>query len=381
MIRRDILKTLCCPVARTPLRMMTARELAELNTAIANGVAKYSGGEPLVGALESGLITVDGSSAYGIREGIPALLPTLRIVVRDEPSSSSADNLRASSYRTYDDSWEEISRHWDMIGPPIRPSRQDTETMERVVADGLASRHGPPHRALLLGVTPEIATMRWPSGTSLLALDAVPGMIRNVWPAREAPHGVAALADWIIMPVRDAAYDVLVGDASLTTTPYPDGFLAVKAELRRVLKDEGMLAMREFARPEQREPVDGIFRDLRAGRIASFRLFMWRLAMALHEDLESGCRWGDVFDAWYANVPDPDGLMMSLGWPLEAPRFLEVLRQARRPALFPTLSEMRAVLAPEFEQAEVHIPDYPDGDRYPTVVFKPKSRPSASTRA
>jgi len=351
---------------------MTKPELAAWNTAIVDGRARHSGGTPLVEALESGLVTSDGSSAYAIRDGVPALLPTLRIISQDWPAGPAAEIPRAASYQTYDDSWEEISHHWPRLAPPLRPSRQDIDALQRVVADGSASKSGSPLRALLLGVTPEVATMRWPAGTRLLALDAIPGMIRNVWPAREAPHAVAALADWVIMPVRDAAYDLAVGDAIFTTVPYPDGFLAVVAELRRVLRDDGTFVVREFARPEAREPLDTIFRDLREGRTPSFAFFIWRLAMAVHGDLGPGLHLGDVCDAWHENVPDPDELMRSLGWPIETPRLLEVMREAGKPSRFPTLNEMREVFAADFDQVEVHVPDYQDGARYPTVVFKPK---------
>ena len=381
LIEGEILETLCCPLTGNPLRMMTERELAALNGEIAQGRVRYSSGAGVAGTLEGGLTTSDGASVFGIRECFAWLLPSLRITPRGEYRAPVADGRHGAVSGSYDESWEALSLGWDRVGPPQRPSRNDIETLERLVAAGVGSRRGPSLRVLLLGVTPEIATMRWPAGTGLLALDNTPGMIRNVWPARRVARGVAVLADWTAMPVRDSAYDLAVGDASLTTMPYPDGFAAVAAELRRVLADGAALVMREFARPEESEPLDAIFRDLHEGREISLSFFTWRLAMAVHGDLESGCDWSRVWDAWCRYVPDPDALMRSLGWPPEASRFLEALREVKRPALFPTLDEMREAFAREFDQVACHVPDYEDGERYPTVVFKPKARSTSSPGA
>ena len=380
LVIHELLETLCCPVAKSPLRSMTKPELEELNTAIAQGRARYAGGPPVADALDGGLTSDDGASVYGIQNGVPGLLPTLRITSSGDTARQAADKERVPVSGSYDDRWEEISQRWHKIGRPQRPSRQDIELLQCLVAESVACTQRSNPRALMLGVTPEIATMRWPAGTRILALDASPGMIRNVWPAREVPGGVAVLADWAAMPVRDAAYDLAVGDGFLTSLPYPDGFRAVVAELRRVLKDDAMFAMREFARPEEREPLGTVFADLREGRMVDLGAFIWRLAIAVHGDLESGCRRGDVWDAWHDHVPDPPGLMTSLGWPLEALGQLEPYRGNEGRMLFPTPDETRAVFLPDFDQVECLSPDSADADRYPTVVFRPRPRRSSHRR-
>ena len=60
------------------------------------------------------------------------------------------------------------ARHWNLLGPPLRPSRDDVAILEGVVQ----SLHTAP-RVLLLGVTPELATLAWPAGTELVAVDRV----------------------------------------------------------------------------------------------------------------------------------------------------------------------------------------------------------------
>jgi len=79
------------------------------------------------------------------------------------------------------------------VGAPLRPSRQDIDLLQRFVAEkhDLAACASP--RVVLLGVTPEIATMRWPPETCLLAVDRHLGMIENIWPGNESVHAAGGM--------------------------------------------------------------------------------------------------------------------------------------------------------------------------------------------
>jgi SAM-dependent methyltransferase len=196
-----------------------------------------------------------------------------------------------------------------------------------------------------------------------------------VWPANAVAGAVVTLADWFALPVCDAAFDVVIGDGSVNTLRYPDGFAALARETRRVLKDGGVLAIRAFCRPANPETVDAIFKDLFERRIGNIDIFNWRLAMALHRGLAAGTRFGDLWEAWHPRVPDSAGLMRSLGWPLEAPvEFIEAMRGFDGRMVFPTVAELSESLAGEFRQTACHFPDYETGDRYPTFVFEPNPR-------
>ena len=380
-VRPDVLETLCCPVGKKPLRVMAPRELHALNARITQGCATYATGERVADALEDGLATADGTAAYRVRDGVPILLPAFRITWSAGGTPVGPAVTGANQSGLWADRWEELSRRWNEMGPPVRPARQDTDLLQRVTDQALADAGRAAPRVLVLGVTPEIATMRWPARTRLLALDSSEAMIRNVWPAREVTDGTAALADWLAMPVRDGAYDLIVGDGSLSVPRHPEGSFALVREMRRVLKDDGALAMRMFTRPETTESLESIFSDLRNGRIGSLDFLKWRLVMALHGDLTAGTRMGDVWDAWQENVPDPGELMRSLGWPPEAPRILEGLRGMDARLTFPTLREARAALSREFVETACMCPDYETGNRYPTVLLRPKPRTGGSPPA
>lgn len=269
------------------------------------------------------------------------------------------------------DHWDRHARQWRHVGPPLRPAPEDVALFERLVAEGVAERRGParrgPLRAALLGVTPELARMRWPRGTRLTAFDRCPGMLAEVWPgAALAPDAVAVRAAWEALPVADGALDVVAGDGCYTLLDAPRGYRALGAEVARALAPGGTFAMRFFVRPERPEPVDGVFAALRAGAIGSFHAFKWRLAMALHGKLEEGVRVADVWDAWRAHEGDADALAARLGWPAAEVRTIDAYRDAPARYTFPTLAEARALLAEHFVEEACHAMGYELGERCPT---------------
>ncbi len=368
-IQETLLGSLCCPVARTPLRWLARAELDALNAEFERGRARYATGAPLEEPLSSGLTTSDGGSVYRIRGGVPHLMATQRIV-RSGAAAAAAPAPGGSAPLA--DVWLELSRRWNRVKPPLRPAPEDVEVFERVAHEALApGRHGG-GVALLLGATPEIATMSRPAGAPLLALDSSPAMVENVWPRDAAAGAAIVLADWKAMPVRSGACGLVIGDGILTSQRFPHDFRALAAELRRVVRDRGTLVLRLFARPETPDPLGAVFDDLRNARITNFDIFHWRLAMAMHRDLASGTRLADVWEAWHRCVPDPPALMAELGWAPDAARILETYRGLETTISFPTVTEVREILADGFEMTACHVPAYETGDRYPTVVLRPR---------
>jgi len=69
-----LLEILCCPVSKTPLRVLGRQKLDKLNTAIESGDALYVDGEKVTAALQEGLITEDGKVIYPVQDDIPILL-------------------------------------------------------------------------------------------------------------------------------------------------------------------------------------------------------------------------------------------------------------------------------------------------------------------
>jgi hypothetical protein len=169
--------------------------------------------------------------------------------------------------------WRRIAGYFDHIGPPMRPCEEDIRAMERFVAQATtpaASRHGV--KTLLWGVTPEIAAMTWPNGTSLLAVEQSEAMIEGVWPGDIPDYRSVKQGDWLDLPVAAASQDVIIGDGCFTCMEYPDGYRTLAASAHRVLNARGRLIIRFFVRPEEDETPDHVLQEVMAGKIGSFHV-------------------------------------------------------------------------------------------------------------
>jgi uncharacterized protein YbaR (Trm112 family) len=69
-----LLEILCCPVSKTPLKLLDQKKLDHLNGAIGNGDALHINGEKIMEPLQEGLITDDGKVIYPVQDNIPVLL-------------------------------------------------------------------------------------------------------------------------------------------------------------------------------------------------------------------------------------------------------------------------------------------------------------------
>ncbi|MEO6689573.1 MAG: Trm112 family protein [Dokdonella sp.] len=71
---KRLLDILCCPVTKSPLRLLNETELAALNSAIAAGGVVSANGARIQGAIAEGLITRNARSIYRVDDDIPVML-------------------------------------------------------------------------------------------------------------------------------------------------------------------------------------------------------------------------------------------------------------------------------------------------------------------
>jgi uncharacterized protein YbaR (Trm112 family) len=72
---KRLLDILCCPVSKTPVRLLGRAELDALNGAIATGSVLTTAGASVHERLDEGLITIDRKLIYRVDDGIPVMLP------------------------------------------------------------------------------------------------------------------------------------------------------------------------------------------------------------------------------------------------------------------------------------------------------------------
>ena len=277
--------------------------------------------------------------------------------------------------------WSSLAYAYGALGPPLRPTGADIAYMEGAVA-AWAGRHPARRtRALLLGVTPQIAEMRWPPGASLIAADNSFPMVRAVWP-RDLPRSrVAVCADWSALPVPESSCDVVIGDGSFSCLRYPDGFRAAAAEARRILRADGRLMVRCYIQPCERERPEDVIADLLGGAIPSFHWFKFRLLMALQENTERGVAVDAVYRFWASQRVDEAALIAQTVWDAQAVRMMELYRGKDTVYSFPTMSELRRVLGEFFAETAISTMPRTIEGSCPIWVAEPRSDMRQATMA
>lgn len=254
------------------------------------------------------------------------------------------------------------------LPPPSRPSEEDIRGYEECAAALSQAMGARSLRVLLLGVTRSIAAMRWPAGSSVVAMDWADAMLRLGLPGGDSASPV--LADWREMPLAGRCRDLVIGDGCYASLDSFEDCVALNAEVARVLRPGGHFVQRCFVRPANPEPIDRILDDARSGRAGSIEQFRWRLAMALHPSGGRAVAAQDVWRAWREIVPEPAGLAAAAGWSDGDLELLERWQGEDVRVPLPTLAEIKALAAEGFEFLDCRLPYYPMGNCFPIVVLR-----------
>jgi len=280
----------------------------------------------------------------------------------------TAESARAGATLDSTDkaNWESSATAWHHR-PPLTPHRDDIAWFERIARKG---GRRTTTRALLLGVTAGIATMRWPADTTLIAVDWSARMIETAWPRTGTPPGTCVVqADWMHMPLIEAAFDVALGDGCYTAVGSLASIVAMNRAVARVLAPGGIYGLRCFSRGEQRADVDELFDELLSGEQRDLGLFRWLLLMALQGDDPSGVVLDELWRVWHERVPAPAALAARYQW--RDADLASIERYAGQYAryVYPTVEEMREAAAPDFDLLDCELPNYPAGEHFPRMTF------------
>jgi SAM-dependent methyltransferase len=265
--------------------------------------------------------------------------------------------------------WNDMATRMNDWGPPLRPSPEDAEIAIEMLRAWRADPAGAPSRVFLCGVTPEITLMRWPFPIELLAMDQAESMVRVVWPGDVPGLRRAVVGNWQSSGLPDRSFDVVVGDGGFGFFSYPEGMRDLLAELHRILRPGGLFLYRHFAQGDPRESVAAVLEAARRGGIGSFHAFKWRIAMAIQGDSANGACQNDIWETWHSSGIDPRVLPQP-GWSTSAVSTIDFYKGKSARLFFPTLDELRLLMARDYQGFEARAPHYELGERCPTIAAR-----------
>ena len=213
--------------------------------------------------------------------------------------------------------WNAIRKHWELLGPPLRPPAQVVEAYNREL--DLARSH-----VVMLGVTPELAGL----GAGMTAVDESPDMIAGIWPG-DTERRKAVPGDWFDLPFGDASVEALIGDGCLSVIGTADFRRKLFASIARALKADGRAGIRLYALPQMRdEPRD--VRDLAmAGGVSTFHDLKWRVAMtAIGDAPDYTIPVTGILEQFDRMFPDRAQLSARTGWEMPMIGTIDVYRNS-----------------------------------------------------
>jgi len=270
--------------------------------------------------------------------------------------------------------WNVLAGSYGALRPPLVPSREDIGFMEETTAAWEASHPGIPVQALLLGVTPRIARMRWPKPFVLLAVDGSFAMVRRVWPGNVAGVRGAVRGDWLALPLREHSCHVVIGDGSINCLglTYPEGFRRLAEAVFRVLDGDGICLLRCYLQPDIQERPEDVFEATFHSPIPTFNEFKFRLLMAVQQSAREGLVVSEVYEYWASLNVDAAELASRTGWDRSAIKMMEMYRGAQTVYTFTTRSELLSVLGEFFDVVSISASDSFLGRCCPILVLRPR---------
>jgi len=197
-------------------------------------------------------------------------------------------------------------RAWSQLTPPLRPPAAAVAAVREQIKD----KHG---RALLLGVTPELANVT----SRLVAVDRNFSMVANVWPGN-TPSRHAMVGDWRHPNFKSATFAICIADGSLSFLTFPDETVALFYELTLILEKGGRVVFRLYLSPDVPESKYALREQALSGKIRNFHAFKIRLAMSLASQRPTPhVRVVDILESFDALFGNREELGRMTGWSRE----------------------------------------------------------------
>lgn len=259
--------------------------------------------------------------------------------------------------------WQAFHKRYSRSRPPYRLDPATADIVGKLI-------EGFDAHVLELGVTPELADL----GQQLTAIDWSEKMLSHVWPGDSATRRAVLSTWWEIQPLSPKPTAV-VGDGSLACLKWPDPYRAVFSQLETLLSEKSRLVLRCYIRPDKREAVSEIRRDVMAGNMAGFHAFKLRLSMALAGEAgDSNIAVKNILAGFNAAFSDRQELANATGWDLEDIEEMDAYNRSDAVYSFVTCEELLSVIPTSFTNSHFHDAGaYEMAEHCPLLVMDFKS--------
>jgi hypothetical protein len=268
------------------------------------------------------------------------------------------------------DIWARIARNYAAFGSPLVPCAEDIRVFENVAAVHTRLAKTCDTEAVMLGMTPGIAQMRWPPNSKLLAVDKSEAVIRALWPGDIPGVREAICAPWSAIPRPRRSCDMILGDGSFIACKFPEEVIGLLQYLGELLKEGGAIAIRYFVRPNVCESVESVFDALLSSQGMAVDAFKMRLWTAMQRTVEEGVAVRDAAQLLDRYMLDSHAMQERLGWSRSAIEPFAAWSSSTSVYHFPTIDELLPVFRRHFEVVSVSFPKYELGNCAPTLVMR-----------
>lgn len=187
--------------------------------------------------------------------------------------------------------WSNVSQLWNLLGPPLRPSRQDVQIISNITKK-LFPDKSRQLKILILGVTPEFTEISLPNHSTFYAIDRSKEMIADVW---NGDFCNAVCCDWSNIPWLGNSFDLVLCDGGFQLLSFPDSILTVTKHIERILKPDSAFICRFFCKSIPPCTPYQVIESIENGHIASANELKLRLGSALQVDHIKGVAFDDIW--------------------------------------------------------------------------------------
>lgn len=264
--------------------------------------------------------------------------------------------------------WTEQCIRWAHVGAPTRPTSEDSAIMIQLAKSCLSEIEEP--NISVLGVTPEIIQLDWPSQTKLYAFDSSADMIKKWWRQNKKIDSKVFLSDWKHLPVVNGSMNMILGDGSFTALQSVEEHQSVISEIDRVLQKNGYLIMRCFIRPDKKETVNQIKKDVETNKIQNFGTLKWRIAMALTDPKTSTVQPSYIYNIFHETFKDLSKLTRHNHWSRDLISTLDSYANMTGFFTFLTEASLKKYMLKNIKFLSKKTGNYELAERCPTILFK-----------